>query len=576
MNDLGESALLALFHVYNFMPTDDVGYFIAQAEFYPLLHLWSLNVEEQFYLIWVLLLSLAVARGVPVLRLTGLVAALSLALAVFYTSIPELQPWAFYHPEARMFEFCAGAALAVLEFKAVANGAGRVHRLAYPAGLAMILAGYFSKPLLPEPFHVIPACVGTMLLIAYRPTRPARWLFHSRPLVGIGLISYSLYLVHWPLIVLYDYHSWDPLAAQERWGLLFAALVAAWLLWALVERRFRFVPGRANLSNRSVARACIALGVVTATASVAASLEPSASPRIRPPRNILAAPIAPKPQPDLSVCKKRGLILGCTLNPELSGPHDILFIGDSLAGELWPLANSLATQGLKVHLFFELGCAPIFDTPIYWNKDELNVGCMSKNKQWQAWIMEHRPRSVTLMGNWSRYVHKYRGYGTKHWPRKHLGQGLGNQRARQWFEQRIAHTKRFIQDNGATAIFLVPGPVFPVRAAECYLTPRVWVSEAVQLARCEENTMPHVSQRTQAVAAAIQSNTRGDPRAFVVRIDKLFCDYSTQRCQPFDPQGRLVFRDHHHLNEPGVRYVTSAIEPRVRQLLGYAGVSGRP
>ncbi|MEM8996930.1 MAG: acyltransferase, partial [Acidobacteriota bacterium] len=361
MNDLGRSALLALLHLYNFHPPGRGGYFAAQAESYPLLHLWSLNVEEQIYVFWALVLGIVLPRTAPVLRWIAGIAAISLALATLYAAVPELRNWAFYRPEARLFEFCAGAALAIRELRRGELDLERreerpsttLAHLVYASGLGVIVAAFLSRPLLPAPFHVLPACAGAALLIAWRPAGPWRRLVEARPLVGLGRISYSLYLVHWPLLVLYDDHSREPLTAGERWGLVVASVGASWLLWALVERRFRVVPGRTNLPDWTVARFAVALLAVAVTAAVAASLEPAESPRIRPPKGMVAASVEHTARPDPEVCTDRELVFGCTLNAEKRGRYDVLFIGDSLAAQLWPLASSLAEQGLKVRLFFE-------------------------------------------------------------------------------------------------------------------------------------------------------------------------------------------------------------------------------
>jgi peptidoglycan/LPS O-acetylase OafA/YrhL len=214
------------------------GYFDIESARKPLLHLWSLGIEEQFYLFWPLILMLA-AR----LRLSLLATASAIALASFVLNVALIgaNPVAtFYLPFTRAWELLAGAALAcswsrVSQTVAASNwraGAGLVL-------IAVAAAVLSTKSAFPGWWAILPVAGAALLLSA-----PAAWwcrtVLASRPLVWIGLISYPLYLWHWPLLVFFAIIKFGQLTLPERELILLLSAVLAWLTYWLVESPFRF------------------------------------------------------------------------------------------------------------------------------------------------------------------------------------------------------------------------------------------------------------------------------------------------------------------------------------------------
>ncbi len=253
----------------------------------PLLHLWSLGVEEQFYLFWPALLLVATRARADVVRRAGwVIAAVSVAsfgLSVWLTSVAE--PWAFFSLPTRAWELGLGAVLAV--------GAGRLPRLpgmlavsAGWIGLAMIIASAVvidaSTPF-PGIAALLPT-VGTALTLLpgmrNQSSAPVRLLGWS-PMRFLGRISYSVYLWHWPLIVL-------PLAVANRLplavrvGLAVLAIVVGWASERWVEapiRRGRFVsirPGR-NLALAGMTSAALVVGSLGVRSMVLAPIRSHAA-----------------------------------------------------------------------------------------------------------------------------------------------------------------------------------------------------------------------------------------------------------------------------------------------------------
>ena len=262
---LATSAAHAAFGVSNFFFLYNTGYFDQIVELIPLLHTWSLGVEEQFYLVWPLLLFvLAAGRARRAVAATiGALVAICCAASILYF---QLDPKAaFYLPLLRAWELGLGALLVFLP-----PLAGRLGGIATWAGLSLIGVGFavVSPVHFPGAAALYP-CVGAALVIWPRtqPTAADRTLGLLAP---IGLISYSLYLWHWPIWVFFRIYinNGTPSAVQAI-VLAAASLAVATLSYRYIEQPFR-KPRWSAPRTVSVGLACTAV-LVCAAAFVALS-----------------------------------------------------------------------------------------------------------------------------------------------------------------------------------------------------------------------------------------------------------------------------------------------------------------
>ena len=209
-------------------------------------------MSNQFYLVWPALLWLLARKGN---RSRQLLVVLAIGLASFglnhyWVSGNFDEDYAstiFFLTPFRMFELAIGA-LGVFLAPVVPKKRW-LHELLMLTGLALIAFSVFSyteESLLPY-LHALPPCIGALLVILGRESRRAGYLLTNQPAVWIGLVSYSVYLVHWPVLVLYKYHTLEEVAGFEAIGLICLTMLLAAAQYYFVEKRYRrYPPGGAS------------------------------------------------------------------------------------------------------------------------------------------------------------------------------------------------------------------------------------------------------------------------------------------------------------------------------------------
>ncbi|MET1016050.1 MAG: acyltransferase family protein [Leifsonia flava] len=249
-NDTGKQIVASAFYVENWaLVANSVDYLGASVESSPVQHFWSLSVEEQFYLFWPILIAAAwllIARGRAASARTRLgltlagIAVASLVFSVIATYSD--QPSAYFNTFTRVWEFAVGGVLAVFAARLSLRPWQSI--AATWAGLVAILVSavvYTSGSLFPGWIALLPV-VGTAVVIAAGHADGRLSLspvMRSRPVQFVGAISYSVYLWHWPLIVLLPIILERALDTPFRIALLFGSLLVGWLSKKYIEDPFR-------------------------------------------------------------------------------------------------------------------------------------------------------------------------------------------------------------------------------------------------------------------------------------------------------------------------------------------------
>lgn len=410
LRELGGQVLAATLFVANFAFWLGSGYFDSAAIEKPLLHLWSLGVEEQFYLVWPALLWWLLRRPRRVLPATLALALLSFgATMVTVGSSPDA---AFYLPWFRFWELLAGACCAQLAAPSVAFLRSRRAELAAWLGLALILAGACGiDPAAPFPsWTVLGPVLGTALLLR---AAPATWLGRtvlSQPLVvGLGLVSYPLYLWHWPLLSLQEAVSPRAPLGQR------AGTMALALLLAIATYRWVEIPARS--AYRRWPRAT----VLTLSAVLAALAAAGAWVRARPTRPDLQVPAVTaflqeelfrdatlRARFPLRPCLESGPLAEplrpfCAASGPSTGAPTLVLWGDS-TGESWaPLVRAIAAQrGAAAAVLSISGCPPLLGVRTPWHD-----GCELDDASWKLeFLQAARPSHIVLTARWGAYVNE--------------------------------------------------------------------------------------------------------------------------------------------------------------------------
>ncbi len=376
----------------------------------PLLHTWSLSIEEQFYLFFPLLLAWLARRG-PGTRRWAIVmlAALSLAVAVMWVDLAPAA--AFFLLPARLWELALGAILALDLVPRLANA--RMRQSAAAAGLAMIIIPcllYTERTPFPGLAALIP-CLGTALVIqAGREGQTAVGALLSRPLlVGLGLISYSLYLYHYPALLFAR-----EIAGDERlpfpWmaGAILVSLLLAAASWRWIEQPFR--------DSRRVGRRALFIAAATASALVTAAASWVVLADGLPGRLTAAQHHILAAGDDLDPCfmalgdaPARGAADPQCVIGAPAAPASFAIIGDShaavIASAIAPLARE---QGRRGRLVAAAACPPLLGFPMTHLDGQARRDCADRmEREIAAIARDPAIDTVILTAWWPAYVREY-------------------------------------------------------------------------------------------------------------------------------------------------------------------------
>jgi peptidoglycan/LPS O-acetylase OafA/YrhL len=377
-------------------------YFGPSAELTPLLHVWSLAVEEQFYIVAPVLL-LFLWRVAPGATRPFVLAAIFVSFTLAAIALTTEPPSAFYWMPYRAWELGFGVFLALGGLPAF--NAQRHSEIASVMALLLIgiaLLAYDDQTLFPGPAALLPVLGATLLIHAgeSHETKVSR-ILALQPLVFVGLISYSLYLWHWPILVFLRlvYAGTELPFGISLLG-VFGALIIASLSYKFIEQPFRrknLVPLR-RLMQAGAASLIAALGVsalAMGTEGFAARLEPS---------HRLIAAAMDDTDPRRAFCSGRQPASGlCLLGHATASPSFLLW-GDSHAEALMPAVDQSAAEAGAGGFFAGAGsCPPLLGVTIF--EGRKNRRCPSFNEEVMKAI-ESKPdlSTVILAARWAGYV----------------------------------------------------------------------------------------------------------------------------------------------------------------------------
>lgn len=407
---LGKHVVGGAAFIDNLLLWNEAGYFDVIDELKPLAHLWSLGVEEQFYLIWPITLALVWKAGTRAWALVAGLAALSCAANILLAG--HYPDGVFYFPLTRLWEMLVGALLALGGAHRMAQTPMAVRQALSVVGLSLIVAAVllFDRSAPYPTWRALLPVFGTAALIAAgADTFINRRLLGNRVGVGLGLISYPLYLWHWPLLSLviiympeglYSLVPGAPVLLAAKLAAVGAALVAAIATYRLVE-----LPIRRFDLTRTALWLCLGMVVVGAVGA-AIYLADGVKSRWSRADAALLDNLRQEEAQAISAYRDRA----CFLRPEqgaeafaaecrgAAAPHVLLW-GDSYGAHIYPgLAGWAVRTGVSVSQYTASACPPLagYETP----RRRL---CAAINDRVVAEIASQRPRILLLSANWQGY-----------------------------------------------------------------------------------------------------------------------------------------------------------------------------
>ena len=468
LKDFAQSLVAVVFFGSNILFWRESGYFAADAEIKPLLHTWSLAVEEQYYIVFPIFLLLAWRFGRnKVFWSVVVIAAISLLLSEWgWRNKPSAN---FYLAPTRAWELFAGSICAFLTVGRTLKSNNVLSAIGLAAIVVSIFAFDDNTPF-PSVYALVPV-VGTALIILFG--RQGTWvanLLSMRAFVGIGLISYSAYLWHQPLFAFARLRSLTEPSHVLMAVLAAAALLLAWATWYWVEQPFRKREKSVLVTQRSVFVASGTVGAVFVVVGFIGYINDGFSQRENGDGlsfKELNTLLVVNPGIDIECIEKRDITqVVNNSNCQFGDEPKILLWGDSYAMHLYQaLSQNIAAQKLGIRQIALSQCMPNLRLALTGSATSAKE-CISFNNQVAAHIAEAKYEFVIMASPFNRIGRThYDESGKQHFIED--ATDLANL---------LLETGEYIESLGATPIFVMPPPTNGINLGNCFVG-RLWKGE---------------------------------------------------------------------------------------------------
>ncbi len=539
------------------------GYFDGVAGLKPLLHLWSLAVEEQFYIaapLVIAALAVVARRRVPVGSVVVALFIASLTACIMLTGRDEEKNPAFYLMPLRAWEFMAGGAIGYAVPYVQRLASQTIDRIGLAALVALALSLLLLNSSTPFPsFYALFPVLSAAALIAASECRPeslAARLLSVPPVVAIGLVSYSWYLWHWPLMVFTRIYNFGELPKAWALAAALSSLVLAALTYLLIERPIKNLRRTANLDRSwtPVLAGLAACAVIVFAGMGIVYRVKKTSADIGWPTGPCALNTAVSAKPCLNAANGR--------------PVGIL-IGDSHAIAFWGAMDARATaSGYQLATLTGGGCIGLFDVKTFENGRKKGSKCKQERSNGLE-IMKSglKQEFATIANRWLNFArpkpHKHDTY--------ELAPASGDKPAanqREFFVSAFKHTLSELRAVGVRRILVVgPVPEFQRDPSSCVVRAAHYGMDIVeQCGRQRSDVERETAEATSRLTEAIGND--GDVR--LIDMVATLCDRSI--CRPDLPDGTVLYSDTNHLNAQGAAHIERWLAKDLQWLMP-AGIS---
>jgi peptidoglycan/LPS O-acetylase OafA/YrhL len=544
-NSLAKTAITTSLYCSNFrFIHEKTDYLAADSNADPLLHTWSLAVEEQFYLFWPLLILLgmrAFAGGRQrrsLFWLMSIVGGLSFAASVFLTRYN--QPWAFFSSPTRAWEFAVGAIACLWNSR---SSQARIMKLLPWAGLLLIFGTsffYATETPFPGVAAVLPVLGAAFLLPSGARQSTSRVLLENPVSQFLGSISYSWYLWHWPVLVLAGL-VWK-MNLPGRMVCVLVSIGLAWLTQILVENPVRFHPALVPKPGFSMA---LTGGLTLLSVAVCASFYVGAA-HLEKTNGQMQYTRALK---DLPIIDRDGCNVGygathspaCVFGDTASSTEVVLF-GDSHAGQWFPAFDRIAKDNhWKLISLTKAACPAPTLTYLY----DRNVGrnydaCATWRSNTIQQIVALHPAAVITSSYSSHYLTQ------------------GGVTPAEW--EAGLHTTLVQLERAGSRILILHDPPSPSFDVPVCMARAAWTNSGNSCSFEPNLVLNTTIVRLEKEATENLLDTE------VVDVSSLIC--AGEECGP-SRNGMMLYRDEHHLTASYVLGLAPFLEPKMAGLMGH-------
>ena len=525
-----QSGLYATISVANIHYWLSAGYFDLSNVYKPFLHFWSLSVEEQFYLIWPLLIIFS-GKILGLKMRIGIIILLSLLSLLAYSALNASSPnAAFFLMPFRLWEFGVGAILALANLKIGKGGA--VSAIATLLGftcvvISFVMTGGFGV----FPVHYFLAVAGAGLIISAPLNGISKILLANPAVRYLGKISYSFYLWHWPVIIYLNYYREDEMTVLTM-------LIAVALSFALASFTYHFIENKFRkpwTQEPRFERVAVPAGLMAVVAGIVIfASHPWAQngwpQRLSTEQRDITIASQERPNPNCKSGKQENGKPKLCIFGEQGKQVDIAIIGDSHSNAL-AAGLTLALQARKMTgaSSSKGGMGPYMDTDFYQNAGEFRG---NRTADLQA-LLETSPKYVLLH---ARYAVYWTTRPTKQDQRDlriylvETGQPYNRsiEDTQKVFRAGMEKSVQAVQDSGSIPVIVGPVPNPGVNMVDCLSRPLIRdLSRAVQ--HCPGFTKEETFARTAEVETYLK-NLANETGAIYVNSNPIFCKGKNEIC----------------------------------------------
>ncbi|MCB1668077.1 MAG: acyltransferase [Pseudomonadales bacterium] len=523
-NELGKSLYSVLLFFSNFHFYDTQDYFGLGADEQVFLHTWSLSVEEQFYIVFPMLLLLLFKYKWTAVR-PVLLSFFVMSLVLASITVHENASKAFYFSPFRFWELLTGVLLAIGVFPTVKN---RFFLEACAvAGVGLIVGSvlFYDEATVFPGLSALPTCVGTGLII-YAGSFQKTWvtkILGLRALVFLGLISYSLYLWHWPVFVFskYLYLEQTPLLS---WILICLSVCVAWFSWRFVEQPFRHAGDSVQSVYRYSLTGIIALLIVAGVVDATDGLPQRFSDRLQ----LLMSD--ENRHPKFRECggvdvNRNDELTRCFLGVE-DQPGTFVLWGDSHAEMIAPAIDNMAVaQGVSGYYFSKSACPPLV-----FKREMGSERCNRYHQSVLRFIVESPVSDVILSAKWND------------------SRSLEN---RDFWLDGFSYVVDELTNSGKRIWFVHQVPEVGVNV------PRVMLRNSLLPWKKQPEPTREQVMREQSEYRKWLNNFNGYSNFKELKPEERLCN---KTCR-FQEQGRSLYKDDNHLSVYGAMFVSGLFRP---------------